>query len=72
MSNLQPLLTENLKNLKSSSFHYKFYSIVTFILAGIMIVLGIPLLLVLGFGLIYIAFGVFYIFLGLKIKNAQE
>jgi hypothetical protein len=71
MSELSTLISQNQKSLKSSAFHHNIYAIVLFVLAGFMILAGVPMLLAFGLGLIYIAFGVLYIFLGLIIKKVS-
>jgi hypothetical protein len=72
MSNLSTVVNDNQTNLKGAVFHFKAYSILLFICGGLMCLLGLPLLIVFGLGIIYIAFGVLYIFLGINMLNASK
>jgi hypothetical protein len=72
MSNLSELLQNNSKQLKTASLHYKIYYILLFVFAGIAILIGLPLILLFGLGLVYIGGGVLYIFLALTLKKSQE
>jgi Skp family chaperone for outer membrane proteins len=72
MSNLSSVINDNQNHLKGATFHFKAYAIIMFVLAGFMILAGVPLLLLLGLGLIYIGIGVLYIFLGRYIMNASN
>ena len=72
MSNLSTVVNDNLNNLKGATFHFKAYSILLFISGGLMCLAGLPLLILFGLGLIYIAFGVLYIFLGLNLQKASQ
>jgi hypothetical protein len=72
MSNLSIIVNDNQANLKGAVFHFKAYAIVLFICGGLIALLGLPLLLLFGLGIIYIAFGVLYIFLGLNMLNASK
>lgn len=72
MSNLSSIVNDNQNNLKGAAFHYKFYAILLFIAAGLMIILGIPLLILFGLGIIYISIGVLYIFVALNLIRASN
>jgi hypothetical protein len=72
MSNLSTIVNDNQTNLKGAVFHFKAYAIFLFVMGGLMCLLGLPLLLIFGLGIIYIAAGVLYIFLGLNMLNASK
>jgi hypothetical protein len=72
MSNLSTIVNDNQANLKGAVFHFKVYAIVLFVCGGLIALLGLPLLLLFGLGIIYIAFGVLYIFLGFNMLNASK
>jgi hypothetical protein len=72
MSNLSSVINDNSTHLKGATFHFKAYAIIMFVVAGLMILAGIPMLLLLGLGIIYIGIGVLYIFLGRYIMNASN
>jgi hypothetical protein len=72
MSNLSTIVNDNQGNIKGAAFHYKFYAILLLIAAGLMIILGIPLLLLFGLGIIYIGIGVLYIFVALNLIRASN
>lgn len=72
MSNLSTVINENQSNLKGAVFHFKAYAIVLFVCGGFIALLGLPLLILFGLGIIYIAFGVLYIFLGQNMLKASK
>ena len=72
MSNLSTVINDNQTNLKGAVFHFKVYSILLFLTGGLMCLAGLPLLILFGLGLLYIGFGVLYIFLGLNLQKASQ
>jgi uncharacterized membrane protein len=72
MSNFNNLLSDNSKTFKGAAFHYKFSAIILIIIGALMALLGIPAILLFGLGLIYIAFGGLYIYLGILLLNASK
>lgn len=65
-------MNDNQTNLKGAVFHFKAYAIFLFICGGLLCLLGLPLLLLFGLGIIYIGMGILYVFLGLNILKASQ
>jgi hypothetical protein len=72
MSNLSTVIDDNQSHLKGATFHFKTYAIILFVLGGLLCLAGLPLLILLGLGIIYIALGVLYVFLGLNMMKASQ
>ncbi|NJK71001.1 hypothetical protein HC864_01320 [Candidatus Gracilibacteria bacterium] len=72
MVNIKYTTEENQKTFQRFAFWSKFIAILGFISAGFMILVGLPLLLVFGLGIVYIGLGIYTVFMTKHLWSAAN